>query len=171
MLNEFASAQGVFSVECYDQNGNLKWTDTFHNVVTTVGKNLALDSYLGSNGGSAPGGTGPYMGLINASGFTAVSVNDTMGSHIGWSEYTSYTGTRKTCLFNSASAGSKALSVALQFLSTAVATIQGAFIVYGPSASATLGNTSGTLYSAGAFALSQGVNVSDSLYIAYVASL
>lgn len=171
MLEEIAVARGVFTVECFDPDGNLKWSETFNNVVTTLGKNLALDSYLGATGGSAPGGTGPYMGLIDASGYTAVSASDTMLSHSGWAEYTLYSGTRKTCVFNTASIGSKSLAAALTFLSTGVGTIQGAFIVFGPSASSTISNTGGTLYSAGSFALSQGVNFSDTVSIGYTASL
>lgn len=174
MIEEIAYARGLYSVKCYNSDSELKWAETFSNVVTTAGKNLALDSYLSSGGGSAPGGTGPYMSLINGSAFSAVAAADTMTSHSGWTEFTSYNGARQLCVFNSASAGQKALSTALQFTINAAGplTVQGAFIVYGPGASTTLGNTSGTLYSAGAFAGgAQTVNLSDSLFIAYVASL
>jgi hypothetical protein len=94
-----------------------------------------------------------------------------MTSHSGWSEFTGYSGSRKTCLFNAASAGAKSLSATLQFLSTVIGTMQGAFIVYGPSASATISDTGGTLYSAGSFSVSQTVNITDSVFIAYTASL
>lgn len=174
MIHDIAHASGLFSVTCYSLDGELRWSDTFSNVVTTLGKNLALDSYLSSGGGAAPGGTGPYMGLISGSGFSAVAAADTMTSHSGWTEFITYNGTRPLCVFNSAAAGSKALSVALQFTNNAAGplTIQGAFIVFGPSASSTIGSTSGTLYSAGAFSGgAQTVNLSDSLFIGYVASL
>lgn len=120
----------------------------FHNVVTTVGKNLALDTYLA---GSAYTVTGPYMGLIEEGSYSAVAAADTMASHAGWLEATSYTAPRKTCAWSAASAGAKALSSALTFSMTAADTIKGCFIVYGTGAVSTVSNTAGTLYSAGLF--------------------
>jgi hypothetical protein len=162
--------EGVFVAECYDKDGKLKWRDTFKNTVTTVGKNYMLDGVLQT----AVTIVGPYMGLISSTSFTAIAVGDTMSSHTGWLEAglanaPTYTAPRKTCAWNAASGGIKALSAALSFAITGAGTIKGAFIVTGPSASATLDTTTGILYSAGLFtggdrlvAASDTVNVSYS---------
>ena len=99
LLGDHLDAQGVFTAVCYDKDGNVKWEDTFDNVVTTVGKNLAFNTFLN---GSAYTVTGPYMGLISNTSFTAVSAADTMTSHAGWLEAgnanaPTYSGTRNTC--------------------------------------------------------------------------
>ena len=43
-VSEQAEAHGVYTAICYDRDGNIKWTDTFDNLVTTGGKNDALDN-------------------------------------------------------------------------------------------------------------------------------
>lgn len=130
----------------------LKWADTAKNVVCTIGKNLALDTYLA---GSAYTVTGPYMFLINTNASAAVA-GDTMASHAGWLEVGNannpdYSGTRKTCAWNAASAGSKALSAALSFAILNAGSVGGCGIVFGAGAVNTIDSTAGTLYSAGAF--------------------
>lgn len=40
---DFLMKGGTFNLECYDKDGNLKWTDECKNLVINVGKNLALD--------------------------------------------------------------------------------------------------------------------------------
>lgn len=150
-----------------------KWTADCPNVVCTVGKNLALDTYLA---GSAYTVVGPYMGLINTNASAAV-VGDTMASHSGWLEVgnanaPTYTSPRKTAAWSAASGGSKALSSALSFAITGSGTVGGCFLVFGSGAVSTIDNTSGTLYSAGAFTGgSKTVSNGDSLSVSYTASL
>jgi len=155
----------------------LKWEDTIHNVVTTVGKNLALDTYLAGSGYTV---TGPYMGLISSVSYGAGPVvGDTMASHAGWHEagagtdYPLYTAPRKTCAWNSASGGSKSLSAALSFsIITTGGTVKGCFIVYGTGAVSTIQDTNGTLYSAGTFTGGDKIlGVGDTLQVSYTASL
>ena len=43
---EGASASGYYEVDCYDKDGNLKWHDDIHNLITTQGLNHMLDSTL-----------------------------------------------------------------------------------------------------------------------------
>jgi len=171
---EKAEAHGRFVVQCFDKNGKLKWEDTADNVVTTVGKNLALDTYLAGAGYSV---TGPFMGLISSVSFTAVAAADTMASHAGWTEAgvtnaPTYTAPRKTAAWSAASAGSKALSAALAFAITGSGTIKGCFLVYGTGAVSTIDNTSGTLYSAGLFTGGDKVVVNtDTVNVSYTTSL
>lgn len=171
---EKANATGVFHAKCYDKDGNLKWEDTFPNVVTTVGKNLALDTYLAGAGYTV---VGPFMGLISLVSYTAVAAADTMGSHAGWLEAglanaPTYTAPRKTAAWAAAAGGSKALSAALAFTFTGAGTVKGAFMAYGAGAVSTIDDTNGTLYSAGLFSGGDKPVIStDILLISYTASL
>jgi hypothetical protein len=146
----------------------------FPNVVATVGKNLALDTYLA---GSSYTVTGPYIGLISSSSYSAVAAADTMSSHGGWLEAgdtnaPTYSGTRKTASWSAASSGSKALSSASSFSITGTGTVKGAFMAFGSGASTTIGNTSGTLYSAGLFSGGdQPVVNGNTLNVSYSTSL
>lgn len=151
----------------------LKWADTAENIVTTVGKNLALDTYLAGSGYTV---TGPFMFLINTNASAAV-VGDTMASHSGWLEVgganaPTYTAPRKTAAWSSASSGSKALSSALSFAITSSGSVGGCGLVFGAGAVNTIDSTAGTLYSAGAF--SGGTKTAsngDTLSVSYTASL
>lgn len=173
-MTEQASAHGTYFIECIGPDGELKWRDTAENVVTTVGKNLALDTYLA---GSSYTVTGPFMGLISSTSYSAVAAADTMSSHAGWLEAgnanaPTYTGTRKTAAWSAASSGSKALSSALSFAITGTGTVKGCFLVYGSGAVNTVDNTSGTLYSAGLFTGGdKAVANGDTLNVSYTASL
>lgn len=171
---EEANATGIFVAECFDKNGKLKWRDTFKNTVTTVGKNLALDTFLAGSGYTV---VGPYMGLISSTSYSAISAADTMASHAGWLEAgnantPTYTSPRKTAAWSAAGSGSKALSAALSFAITGTGTVKGCFLVFGTGAVTTIDNTSGTLYSAGLFTGGDKAVVNtDTLNVSYTASL
>jgi hypothetical protein len=173
-LGEQADAHGRYEIECIGADGTLKWRDTIDNVVQTVGKNLALDTFLA---GSAYTVTGPYMGLISSTSYSAVAAGDTMASHAGWleaggSNAPTYSGNRKTAAWSAAASGSKALSAALSFAITSSGTVKGAFLLYGSGASATKDNTSGTLWSAGTFTTGDKAVVNgDTLNVNYSTSL
>jgi hypothetical protein len=173
-IGEQAEAHGRYEVECIGADGKLKWRETIDNVVQTVGKNLALDSFLA---GAAYTVTGPYMGLIAAASYTGVAAGDTMASHAGWfeaggSNAPAYTGNRKTAAWLNASAGSKALSAALSFARTTGGTVKGAFLVFGSGAVATKDDTNGTLWSAGTFSTGDKAVVNgDTLNVNYSTSL
>ena len=175
-LDEIVKLTGKYHVTCIGKDGKLKWEDTIDNLVTTVGKNLALDTLFA---GSSYSVTGPYMGLISSVGWSAVDVTDTMASHTGWTEagtgsnYPLYTGDRKTCVFSAASGGSKSLSSALSFtIVTTGGTIKGCFVVLGTGAVATKGDTSGVLYSAGTFTGGdKNVDPNDVVQVSYTAGM
>jgi hypothetical protein len=173
-IGERAEAHGRYVFECIGADGKLKWRDTIENVVATVGKNLMLDTAFA---GAAYTVTGPYMGLISSTSWSAVSAGDTMASHAGWLEggganAPTYTGNRKTAVWSAATAGGKALSAVLSFLITSTGTAKGAFLVYGSGASATKDNTGGTLWSAGTFSTGDKAVVNgDTLNVNYSTSL
>jgi hypothetical protein len=171
---EVAVAQGRYELECIGADGKLKWREVIENVVATVGKNLMLDTAFA---GSAYTVTGPYMGLISSTSYSAVAAGDTMTSHSGWLEAggtnaPTYTGNRKTAVWSIAASGSKALSAALSFAITGTGTVKGAFLVYGSGASATKDDTGGVLWSAGTFSTGDKAVVNgDTLNVNYSTSL
>ena len=137
-----------YEVECYGPDGNLKWQDTIHNLVTTTGLNKYLDATL-STGSASPAW---YVGLVKGK-TTGYAAGDTIASHGGWTEAiagTDYTTTgtnRITWTPGSVSAGSvsntasKAVFPILQTL-----TISGAMMCSAQS------GTTGTLLGVGDFA-------------------
>lgn len=177
---------GVFTAVCRDADGNELWREEWKNTVVAVGKQLLLDTTLG---GSSYTVVGPYMGLISSVSYAgAPVVGDTMSSHSNWLEagstnaptYTLGTtsggaGTRATCAWSastvSTGTATKALSAGLSFYFTGPGTVNGCFIVTGTGASSTFMNTSGTLYSAGAFGTAQPVVATNTLTVSYSTSI
>ena len=157
---------GSYHAVCYDAQGNVKWEDDIKNLVTTVGKNLTLDTILGNSAAGAV-----VMGL---KGTGSANVADTQASHGGWLEVglanaPTYSGNRKTPSFSSAAAGVKSTSSASTFSITSTGTVAGCFINIGGSA--TIDNTTGTLFSAGDFSSSKAVVSGDSIAVSYSATL
>lgn len=168
--SEVAKASGVYTAICYDANGNEKWRDLFGNLVTTVGKNDALDKYLAGSAYTAAF----YIGLISSASYSAVNAADTMSSHAGWLEAGSANaptysqGTRVAAAWSSASGGSKALSSALSYSITSTGTVKGCFL----TTVSTKDGTTGILYSAGLFSGGDKVlGNGDTLTVSYTASL
>lgn len=172
-MDDIMSLEGIFTLEHW-RGGECIYREEFHNTVVTVGKDLALDTFLA---GAAYTVTGPFMGLISSVSYSAISAADTMASHAGWTEAgnanaPTYTSPRKTAAWSAASGGSKALSAALVFPITSTGTVKGAFMVYGTGAVSTIDNTSGTLLSAGLFTGGDRAVVNgDTLNISYSMAL
>ncbi len=123
------------------------WEDVIHNLVTTVGRNLILDTILSGSGFTAS----VVMGL---KGTGSAAAGDTQASHSGWSEVggtnaPAYSGNRPTPSFSAAASGSKATSSDVSFTFTSGGTVAGCFINI--NGSATKDSTTGTLLSAGDF--------------------
>lgn len=175
--NESAKSDGVYTARCIGPDGKVKWEDTIDNVWTTLGRNLALDTLLGGAGYTV---TGPFMGLISSVGYSSAPVAaDTMASHAGWveagnaSNFPLYTTPRKTAVWSAASAGAKSLSAVLNFpIITTGGTVKGCFLALGTGAVSTIGDTNGTLFSAGLFSGGDKVvSVGDTLQVSYTATL
>jgi hypothetical protein len=164
---------GRFTAILRDADGVELWRDEFDNLLTTLGKNILLDTTLA---GSAYTVVGPFMGLISSASFSAVSAADTMASHAGWLESgganaPTMSSTRQTCVWSAASAGVKALSAGLTFTFTGSGTVQGAFITLSTGAVSTVGSTAGTLYSAGTLGTPQPVISGNTLTVSYSTTL
>ncbi len=163
---EITSIDGYYTVTCYGADGSVKWSDDIHNLVTTVGKNLTMDTVLGNSAAGAV-----VMGL---KGTGAALVGDTQASHGSWDEVgganaPTYSGNRPTPTFSAAAAGAKATSTPVIFAMTGSGTVAGCFINIGGSA--TKDNTTGTLFSAGDFtAGSKTVTSGDTLSVTYTAT-
>jgi len=136
--------QNIYTVECRDRHGNLKWSDEAPNIVTNAGLDDVLDAYL--NAGTQT--TTWYVGLTD--GTPTVVAGDTMASHAGWAEVTAYDeAVRQTATFGAVSSQSldNSASKANFTCSTNSTTVGGCFL----TTNSTKGGTTGTLYSVAAF--------------------
>ena len=99
MLTNKAKAGGVYTVECHDAEGNLKWEETTHNLVVNTGlQNMNTQFFKGSAYTAAW-----YLGLITGPGSgTTIAAGDTLATHAGWTEFTNYSGNRKAVTFGTA---------------------------------------------------------------------
>jgi hypothetical protein len=166
---ELFGLQGVYTAECYDAQGNLKWSDVIENLTTNVGRQNLLNSYFANTGGGAV-----VMGL---KGTGTAAYADTQASHSTWLEVgntnaPTYSGTRKTPAFSAATSANPsvlATSAAVVFSITGSGTVAGAFINVGGSSA--IDNTTGILFSAGDFtAGSKTVSSGDTINVSYTLS-
>ena len=162
--NETLSITGAYTVECFDSEGNLKWSEQIKNLVVTVGKNSMLNEFFSGSNYTAAW----YLGLVNGASSPSYNAADTMSSHSGWTEFTSYSNsTRPAPTWGSASSGSKA-TTATAFNINGSGTVAGAFMTTDDAIS----GTGGTLYSAGNFSGgSRTVASGDTLNVTYTATL
>jgi len=172
VIDDELHAGGLFHAIFRDRDGKIYHEEDFPNLITTVGKNLQLDTLLA---GSSYTVVGPYMGLISSTSFSTIVIADTMASHAGWLEAGTTNAptyaARIITAWSTASAGAKSLSSAIVFTFTGTGTVQGGFIVTGSGAVVTNLNGSGTLYSAGALGTPQPVISGNTLSMSYTTTL
>jgi hypothetical protein len=128
-FDEKLSAGGVFTVTCYDSTGNEKWVDIGPNLVVNVGLQDMNNKYFTGSTYTAAW----YIGLVNGtSASTTFSGGDTLASHVGWDENSSYVGNRKAATFGAATLADPSninnASSTASFTMNANATIAGAFL-------------------------------------------
>lgn len=130
----------VVQVECRNAAGELVWQDEAHNLVTTVGKALALSAITGL-------AAAPAL-FLGAKGIGAPAVTDTLASHPTWTETAAYAAaTLPAVAWGAVTAtGGSAQSVAavINFAMNAAYTFSGCFL----STNSAKGATTGTLYNA-----------------------
>jgi hypothetical protein len=175
--NELLGIEGHYHVVCHDKDGNLKWEESFPNLVNEVGKELLFNTLLRTSGTYTT--VGPFLGLIDGATPTFGTGTDTQTSHAGWTEFVNYTvggsAVRGTAVFSaSTSTGSTPTNVttcaatAITYTITGGGgTVSGCFLVTGSGASSTQSNTGGVLYSAGAFAVAKVTTAGDTVAVTY----
>jgi hypothetical protein len=163
-------AGGIFTVECRDKSGNLKWQSKSHNLVVNVGLADMNTKYFKGSGYTAAW----YVGIYGPASTNSPSSSDTMASHAGWTEVTAYTNaTRPVATFGAATTADPSViansASPAQFLINASANVGGAFLTTGDLP----GGTSGVLFSASDFQApgDRVVQSGDTLNVTYTFSL
>lgn len=168
-FGETAKGGGVFHVQCFDKDGNLKWEDQMHNLVVNTGLQHMNTQYFKGSAYTAAF----YLGLITGPGSsTTYAAADTLASHAGWTEFVNYSGSRKAVTFGTATTADPSVidnsaSPAQFSITSTGGTVAGAFLCTVAS------GTSGTLFSEADFQ-SPGDRVvvsGDTLNVTYTFSL
>lgn len=148
----------IYDIECFSPEGELKWAEHVHNLITTEGFNDLLTKYFKGSTYTAAW----YVGLIDNAGFSAIAAGDTAaqinGSN-GWAELSEYDeAIRQTLTLGTAASGSidNASNKAV-FTMSATVTVNGVFI----ASTSTVDGTTGVLYSAASFGSTRAVVDND----------
>jgi hypothetical protein len=163
-----ARAGGVFHVECFDKDGNLKWKTSEHNLVVNEGlQDMNTQYFKGSTYTAAF-----FLGLITGPGSgTTFAAADTLASK-AWTEYTDYSGSRKAVTFGTATTADP--SVISNSASPSSFTISGAGgVIAGAFLCTVSSGTSGVLFSESDFQSpgDRTVVSGDTLNVTYTFSL
>jgi hypothetical protein len=163
-----ARAGGVFHVECFDKDGNLKWKTSEHNLVVNEGlQDMNTQYFKGSTYTAAF-----FLGLIIGPGSgTTFAAADTLASK-AWTEFTDYAGSRKAVTFGTATTADP--SVISNSASPSSFTISGAGgVVAGAFLCTVSSGTSGVLFSESDFQSpgDRTVVAGDTLNVTYTFSL
>lgn len=167
---EVASAKGVYTLECRDAQGNLKWSEVISNLVVNQGLQDMNAKYFTGTGYTATW----FIGLYGAASSNNPAAGDTAASHAGWTEVTPYSNaTRPTCTFGTPTTANPSVATnsasPAAFSINATATVGGAFLI----SDSTKGGTSGVLFSASDFQApgDRTVASGDTLNVTYTFSL
>jgi hypothetical protein len=167
---ENALALGKFKMECFDKDGNLKWSAEEQNLVVNQG----LQYMCGTALTSVAQITSWYIGLYGAGASNSPAAGDTMSSHTGWTEVTPYSNaTRPACTFATATTANPSVATnsasPASYTINATSTVGGAFLV----SNSTKGGSTGTLFSAADFSSpgDRSVVSGDTLTVTYTLSL
>lgn len=140
---------GVYTIECRNSDGSLKWSEELHNLVVNVGLQDMNDKYFSGSSYTAAW----YIGLYGAAASNTPNATDTSALHPGWTEIVPYSNaTRPTCTFGAASAADPSVitntASPASFNINATATVGGAFLI----SDNTKSGSTGILFSASDFA-------------------
>lgn len=144
-MREGAKAHGVFHFECFDSEGNLKWSQDIPNLVVNVGlQDMNTQYFKGSSYTAAW-----YIGLYGAGASNAPAAGDTSASHAGWTEVTAYSqATRVAVTFGTATTADPSVisnsASPCAYSINGTTTVGGAFLI----SNSTKGGTTGILFSA-----------------------
>lgn len=161
-LRAVIQGKGNVNVE-HIRDGNVIAEYAFPNGIVDVGMN----ALLGIMFNAVAQITAWYIGLIDNSGFTALANADTMASHAGWNEFTTYSEvTRVEWVEGAAAARAISNPSPSVFNITGSGTIKGIFV----TSSNTKSGTTGTLWATAAFASNVAVVNGDQLKVTYTVS-
>ena len=170
MLNDKVKAGGVFTIQCQDKDGNLKWEAEAPNLVVNGGLQDMNAKYFTGSSYTATW----YLGLYGSGSTNNPAASDTMSSHAGWTEVTAYSqSTRPACSFGTATTANPSVisnsGSPATFSINGTTTVGGAFL----TSNNTKGGTTGTLFSAADFQSpgDRSVVNGDTLTVTYTFSL
>lgn len=160
---------GLFEVDFWDRpkksgrRAHIR-KEVFPNGSTTAGLNSILSVYF--NSGTQL--TTWYLGLINNTPAPTLAAADTIASHSGWSESTSYSeSVRQTWTPGAPASASITNPTVATFTANAAITIYGLFLV----SNSTKGGTTGTMWAHGAFGSTQALISGQTLTGKYTLTL
>lgn len=170
--SESVGAGGVYTATCVGPDGQVKWTDTFHNLVVNEGLQDMNSKYFKGSGYTAAW----YLGLVSGATSPTYAAGNTLASHSGWTELvpgTAYTGNRATVTFNASSPTLADPSVVSNSVSPAsFAMLVNSTVVAGALLCTAASGTSGVLFSVGSFTGgNKSVDAGDTLNVTYQFSL
>jgi hypothetical protein len=139
--------------EAFNSDGNPLWVENVPNTVVDAGINDLLDKYFKGSTYTAAW----YIGLKNTG---TVDPGDTLASHSGWTENTSYTGNRQALTLGTVSGKSVNNSA-----NKGVFPINGTTTIYGGFICNAQTGTSGILYFAADFSAPRSLGNGDTLNV------
>jgi hypothetical protein len=165
-----ATAKGVYTMQCLDADGNLKWEARCPNLVVNEGLQDMNAQYFKGSAYTAAW----YIGLYGAAASNSPAAGDTMASHAGWTEIVPYSNaTRPAATFGTATTANPSVQTnsasPASFTINATATVGGAFLV----SNSTKSGSTGVLFSASDFTApgDRSVASGDTLNVTYTFSL
>jgi uncharacterized membrane protein len=162
-MNSQLIPKGIWGFVCRNPDGSIAWVERIRNAITNQGLNHALDRIFANAAAITPW----YIGLIDGASATLAAA-DTMASHVGWTENTSYDQATRVEFVEAAASGQSISNVA----SVAVFTISATVTIYGGFLTSvnTKGDATGTLWATGAFSSPQTMVDNQTLEITYTCS-
>jgi len=153
--------RGRFQFEHY-RDGKLFNIYDILNDIVNEGKNKIFNTMFND---STPVANASWcIGLISATGFSALAATDTMASHPGWTEFTSFTQANRVAWGSGNSVAQQATNATpATFNINAAGTLKGGFVV----SNNTKGGTSGILWATAQFSSDIPVTNGDEMKITY----
>lgn len=157
--------KGKIKLEVLDKDGNIKHTEEVNNGITNEGKDKILDDMF--NDGTQTANNSWFVALVDSSGYTGLNDSDTMASHSGWNEFTTYSEANRVAWGSGAAASqSTTNSSPATFNVNGSGTVNGVFVCTNNTKS----GTSGTLWATALFSAAVPVSNGDQLRITYTVS-
>jgi hypothetical protein len=162
---EVVKPQNLFTIEQI-RDGEVIHSEVINNAVATAGFNAMLNTFFGSEAKRANW----YVGLINATGYTAVADADTMASHAGWAEFATYGEATRSAWVATSSSNKSVTGTASQTFTIGTVSAQelkGLFV----TDTGTKNGTTGLLWATALFSANVPVATGDTFRITYTMSL